>query len=514
MVQSAVNQRMTAKALLRRLIVTTSVPPVVSIYRAIYSLLIRVAVWRLKQAASVRAIYLGRGLAGGDGVPGISDIDLAAVGDWDAAAQARVTESYQRLARWCPVYDPTVKVFTPASIAELFQTDPYNRHRFMEGQREWRLLFGADCLSQLGEVSDEDASHGYEVEMKLWWNHFAQRAFLPGPPPDRIFLNSICYKVVAECFRMDRGLQRQPIPRSRRHAIEEALAAAPRDSAAFLARLRQSASGRHLRYAGNIVEDTQSYLLALLEQTYGRLPSHPGWREIPGVSLRIDAPDAERIHRIELPEVAGFRVASVSGAAFAMDELVFLFEPISGKIPRASDLQEIASLRPKPMTHLRSRVSFYLRLRNACYQFYTSDDFRAWQALLSPRFNPDVFLSAGLAAAWTRPAAEFVQMERRLIAQALDDPVVYKANHLDFLRTFWKFLELALIEAKARRGEVVFAQTPEAVMRVLSRLNLPRASFLEDFAAAYRQELHGAQANIGRHIPAAIQFLKNINYER
>jgi hypothetical protein len=502
---------MTAKALLRRLIVITSVPPIVGVYRAIYRLLIRAAVWRLKQAASVRAIYLRRGLAAGEGVPGISDIDLAAVGDWDAAAQIRVIESYERLARWCPLYDPTVGVYTPQSIADLFQADPFHRHRLAEGQREWKLLFGADCLSHLAPVPEEDASYGYEAEMKVWWTYFARWAFSPDQPPDQIFLNSLCFKVATECFRMDCGLRRSPVPRSRRQAAEqaqaEALAGPSTEAASFLQRLRDSARGRHLRYAGDVVQDSQDYVLALLERTYGRLQFHPGWRKIPGVSLRIDAPEEERMHSSELPSAAGFKVAFVCGAAFAMDEMVLMFEPVSEEIPRPADLREIARTYANVLSPGRSRVSLYLRLPNACYQFYASDYFRGWQAILSPRFNPDVLLGP-----WTRPAAEFVRRERQLVAHALDDPVVYKANHLDFLRTFWKFLELALIEVTAQRGEIIFVQTPEAVTRSLTLLNLPRAALLEDFAAAYRAELGGAQSNIGRYIPEAIQLLKNINH--
>ncbi len=222
-----------------------------------------------------------------------------------------------------------------------------------------------------------------------------------------------------------------------------------------------------MRYAGDVVEDSQSYVLALLEQCYCRLQYHPGWREIPGVSFRIDAPDEERMHQLKLPEAAGFRVSAIAGAAFAMDELVLLFEPLSGEIPHAAQLQELAGTFAKGLSSARSRRSFYLRLPNACYQFYASDYFRGWQAILSPRFNPDIFHGP-----WTRPAAEFIRRERQLVAQALDDPVVYKANNLDFLRTFWKFLELAIIEVTARNNEIVFAQTPEAVVRGLRHANL------------------------------------------
>jgi hypothetical protein len=497
---------MTAKAFLRRLIVTTSVPPLVSVYRGIYSLLIRAAVWRLKQTSQLRAIYLRRGLAGGEGVPGISDIDLAAVGDWDASAQARLTEVYERFARWCPLYDPTIGVYTPASIAELFESDPFHRHRLAEGQRAWKLLFGDDCLGHLAPVSEDEAAIGFEAELKLWWTYFARWAYAEGPR-DEVFLNSLCYKVVAENLRMDCGLCGRPVPNSRRRAIDEAIANAPAASAGFLTRLRASAQGRHLRYSGDVVEDSQDYLLALLEQSYCRVRRHPAWREPLGVTLQTDAPEFERLTPRDFPASAGFRMTAVSATAFAMDEIVLLFEPVSNEVPKASDLRQLVSAYVKRLAPGCRRLSLYLRLPNACYQLYASDYFRGWQAILAPGFNPDIF-----GGAWTRPAAEFIQRERQLMAQALDDPVVYKANNLDFLRTFWKFLELVVVEGTARRSEIIFAQTPEAVTRGLAQLNLPIAPFLDDFAAAYRSELRGEQANIGRHVPAAILYLKNIHH--
>src|SRR5579872_6294019 len=170
---------MTAKAVLRRLIVTTSVAGVVEIYHAIYRALIQFAAWRLKREPGVRAIYLRRGLAAGDGVPGISDIDLAAVGDWDSAARTRIAASYRRLARWCPLYDPTVGLYSPATLREAFQTHPFHRHRLAEGQRGWKLLFGSDCLQALGPVPEDDASFGYEEEIKVWWSYLARAISSP-----------------------------------------------------------------------------------------------------------------------------------------------------------------------------------------------------------------------------------------------------------------------------------------------------------------------------------------------
>ncbi|MGD0619110.1 MAG: hypothetical protein ABSB67_15795, partial [Bryobacteraceae bacterium] len=114
-------------------------------------------------------------------------------------------------------------------------------------------------------------------------------------------------------------------------------------------------------------------------------------------------------------------------------------------------------------------------------------------------------------ARWTESCAAFIRQERLLLADALDDPVIYKANDLDFLRMVWKFLDLVIAGRSAASGEAVFAQTPEAVLRGLRHIGAPEAPFLENFAAAYRRELGGAAAGIGRDVPRAIEYLRMVH---
>ncbi|HJX54702.1 MAG TPA: hypothetical protein VJ801_18185 [Polyangia bacterium] len=513
---------MNARAILRRLIVATSIPPVAGVYRAVYRALVAIAVRRLRRFSSLRAVYLRRGLAKGEGVPGISDIDLAVVGEWDAAGRKDVTESYCRLARLCPLYDQTIGVYTPESIAKLFRTDPFHRHRLTEGRREWRLLFGDDCLSHLEPPTEDDASVGYEAEIKLWWTYFARWAYGVEQTSDRVFLNSLCFKVAAECFRMDCGLRSTPVPESRRQAIEQARTAAGNsDDVAFFTRILESVQRRHLHYRGNAVEDLHSFLLPFLARTYRNLGFHRAWRPLAGVMLRLDSREEEHIHPASVldqcealatraRECGWGRIRRISSPAFAMDEVVVLMEPAAGRVPGVGELRAMSRACAETLLPLRSRVGLFLSLSSVAYQIYASDALRGWQAILSPGANPDVFLPRGDTSAWTAPAAGFVRQERLLLTEALDDPVVYKANDLDFLRMVWKLLELVVVEHSAARGEVILAQTPEAVLRGLDRLGLPRPPHLELFASAYRSELAGSPSNVGKWIPATIDYLRTI----
>jgi hypothetical protein len=533
---------MSAKSLLRRLMVATCVPPFEAMYRGVYWLFIWLAVWRLRQFSSLRAVYLRGGMAGAESVPGISDIDLTAIGDWDTSAREQVAQCYRRLASLCPLYDPGVAIYTPESLAKLFRIEPFHRHHLGEGRRQWKLLFGDDCLSGLAAGADHGPALGYESEIKVWWADFARGAF-SASSSDPVLLNSRCYKTVAECFRMDCGLRGKSVPESRGQAIEEALSSSNCSAdAAFLRRLAQSARRRHLNYSGDILEDSREFLLGFLERSYRHLESHSPWRARPEVALRVDAPEDERIHTArtlpnfdaivqrarELWGADACSVRLVCGTAFAMDEVVLMLEPLlADRLPRVDELSALAQTGRELLGSLRSRFSLFVRLPFAAYQFCASDYFHSFQAILSRSANPEMFLPCGQLetgathsssqtdepAFWTEPAAIFVHQERLQLAERLEDRAVYKANNLDFLRMFWKFLELVVTERSTGRGEVLLAHTPEAVVRALEFLNLPRAPFLESFAAAYRAEVAGSPANIGRWIPPAVQYLKTVHHD-
>jgi len=430
-------------------------------------------------------------------------------------------DSYTGLARRWPIFDPTLGVYTPESLTRLFDTDPFLRHRLAEGQRRWKLLFGEDCLSCLGSLDENQAAVGYEMELRVWWRYFAYIAFSGRADlSDRIFVNSLCYKVVAESIRMERGLHGLPVPESREEAIAEALSNATGDLAAFLDRLVQSARQRHLRHRGDIFEDTQSFLIPFLERCYADLANRPAWQRAgaTAVKVRIDSPECEQLHSREaifnlLRDAAGpqwARISVIGSTVFAMDEMVLFFEPARDQTPSTGDLRVLARACADQLGHLPSRLTLYLQLPSVALQFHSSDEFRGWQAILSPPCHPDAFPDC-IPARWTESCAAFVRQERLLLADALDDPAIYKANDLDFLRMVWKYLDLVIAETSAASGEAVFAQTPEAVLRGLRRIGTPEASFLENFAAAYRRELAGSPAGIGRDVPRAIEYLRMVH---
>jgi predicted nucleotidyltransferase len=530
------------KPVVRWWLAATSFPPFIWLYRAVYELLVRLAVIRFKAFPGTRAIYLRRGFASGDLVAGLTDIDLTVIGEFDAEEEERFMESYRRLARFLPLFDPTEIAETPARLRRRYQISPHFQFRFSEGRHNWRLLFGRDYVRELPPLSPEKALGGCVMEIKVWWSRFARVAFCSERlHSDKVFTNSACYKAVAEILRVEGILGGQALSYSRKQALEDAQQRHNGRAALFLNKLRRSAAGRHLRYDGAIVEDTAQFLLRYLPGLCDRLKRLPGWQPAGEATFRVDCPPEEAL-RTEAEEAlvreivaqareqwgAVYRAAYVvPSLAFAMDDILLLLETGPDRLPSAEQLRSLCRLVcQKQGSCPRRRVTIFLLLPPAAFQIHVVDLDRAWEAILAPATNPGVFLALAQPWArvdgaagrqhprvcWTQPLADFLAEERLLFTEALENPAIYKANTLDFLRMFWKHLQLVAVGASARTGEVVFPLTLPAVLRALERLGFMPAPFLPLFERAYRSELKGSPADIDRFIPAAVSYLKQVTH--
>jgi hypothetical protein len=78
---------------------------------------------------------------------------------------------------------------------------------------------------------------------------------------------------------------------------------------------------------------------------------------------------------------------------------------------------------------------------------------------------------------------------------------------------FWKYLQLNAVAASVGAGEAVFPQTLPAVRRALVRHGLPQAPLLDRFEEAYGAELEGGPQEIGRFLPAAVSYLREMPYD-
>ena len=421
------------------------------IYRAAYRVLIHLAGLRLARFPGAKAVYLRRGCAKCETLPGVSDIDLAAVGDWDEEQCGRLRDRHRRLAWLLPVFDPRLRVYSPESLRRTYLSDPFLRHRIQEGTRTWKLLQGRDCLGDLPPLTRQQVLSGYHAELRGWWLHFVRRAYPPaGGQRDEILRNSICYKAVAETLRAELALRQGALLDSRKQILERAPDMLPMEaaSASFLERLARSASERHLRYRGDIVEDTQRFLLPRLESCFRYLVHQMRASPFPAGVPRLDAPAAEQFQPApgetvltELADCARERLRVrrrgcyvTSGLSFAMDEVQFLIETGLHDLPSVAEIHGLGEVLRRSRVRPRRRVCVYLLLPCCAYQILAPDGYMPGQAVLTPASCPEVFQMlatpealvsgagprSGEPAAWTQAAEDALCLDRGAAQQVIE----------------------------------------------------------------------------------------------
>jgi len=530
------------KPVVRWWLAATAFPPLSWAYRSVYWLLIHLAAKRLASFRGTRAVYLMRGWAGEEAVPGVSDIDFTVIGDWESDERERLMEWYARLARRIPLYDPILGAHTVEDFRKRYESTYHFQFRFTEGAASWKLLYGTDYVRQLEPLPWERALGGLHTEVKVWWMFFVRRAITAhGLRTDRVLNHSLCFKVVAEILRMELTLTGQGLLHSRKQVLEAAQQSLSSEANGLFGKLLRCAEGRYLRYDGAAFEEVHAFLLPHLEDLHRRLESHPGLEAGKAVAVKLDGPATEQFRsgaeESLVRDAVGFvqrqwngcyRAAhAVCGLGFAMDEILLLIEAAPDKLPSLEQLLALSRFHQERSAPLRRRVNLYLLLPAAAYQIHDPAWDKPYQGVLLPQWNPEVFL--GLAqpgacvdgeatrgterAAWTRPVEDFLAEEYDLFREALEDPVIYKTNNLDFLRAFWKCLQLEAVVRSARAGQAVFPMTLPAVRRALAARGVPAAPFLEQFEEGYRSELEGRAADIGRLIPAAVSYLREVTHD-
>jgi len=195
-------KRFHLKHLLQRIAVRTQFPPFTWLYRAIYALAVRLCVRRLRRINGVRAVYLRRGLAAGQPLYGLSDIDLLVMVEEEQSgrAKARARYQYELLRRVIPMLaKDELALYSPRQFRVLYEHSPFYRNRFNQGRREWRRLFGDDLFKDLPPVCD-GARLLAPQELGPAWYHLAQE-LLPGDGRPSYLRRYMAYKSIAEAAR-------------------------------------------------------------------------------------------------------------------------------------------------------------------------------------------------------------------------------------------------------------------------------------------------------------------------
>lgn len=431
------------------------------------------------------SVYLVRG-ATNRIVPGISDIDLRVLGEWTPQQRAWITQKYHALRKWAPVLDPTVpmKLESQAVMRRQYEIDPWDRYGLWEGRHAWKLLWGADIVSELPDLSAPERQSAIYTYLKWWWMVFANTALdADRAAHDVTFTRSICAKAVAEMLRVE--FQRQgwnPISRDQALAREAERTA----GRSYLRRLNDYVRSGYNEFEGDLVRETAEFLPRCASALCSRLNDDGDSYVAERIAIEIDHPADECFHTekeaaaterlkeyVEKHWPGSPEVVDAVGIAFVMDDILLVIS--ASTLPDYDRLLAFNRFREAVCRGLRREILCYLRVDDALLQLHAADRSRAWQAILTGAANPETLLAlpwprTRQELGWSQAMEDFLRLEMTLFGEALDSPAVYKANPLDFLRMFWKYLQMIIVARTAAQGAALFPQTVAAVRRGLARI--------------------------------------------
>lgn len=528
-----------AHRLLRRLVLATSVPPLLQAYQGVYRLVTLLALRLFRSYPAIRAVYLTRGSAKGEVVPLVSDIDFLVI--HDGLTQGERTElvaAYGRLARRTRLLDVHMQLLDEAWLGRQIAMDDHFRFRFAEGKATWKLLYGRDYVAELPVPEPAALEPGLIAEIKVWWMLLVWRLLGPrknsGEP---IVRNSICYKAVSEVLKAIDGLARQRLTFDRAAALRAGKEGLDPAGRALVARLQEHRRRGFRTPDPGIVADTTAFLLTHLDRFYGDARALPAG-VTDGQKVRVDAPFGEVPggHAVLAAAQAltdtlqplwgdAFRGAClVPSIHFNLDELLLLVTVRPEQPPSFEQLAAAARAHRAQAPASGGRLRLFVLLANAAFQLDAEDLEQSWQSVLWPPSNPDVFALAarsdrrltGAPVAEPAPPAGgalirgFLSSEDTAFGELLNDPAIYKLDTLDFLRVFWKTAQLTVMQRGASRSELLFPLTPDAVRRALAAEGRPLPDRLQPLAGAFAAALDGRRPDIAELVPDAIAYLKEI----
>ena len=528
-----------ARRLVRRLVLATSVPPMLQAYRGAYKVATRLAVRLFRRYPAIRAVYLTRGSAKGEVLPLVSDIDFLLIHEGlSGADRAELHRAYRRLARVTRLFDAHLRIVDEATLRRDVRVNDHFRFRFAEGKATWRLLYGRDYVRELPTPDAETLDAGLLAEIKVWWSLFGWR-FLETRKysTETVTRNNVCYKAVGEVLKAIQGLSGRRLTFDRTEALQAARESLEPTGQALVERLQAHRRRRFRTDDRTIVEDTTAFLLTHLDRFYGEAQGHPVTCDSGCPDVAFDAPLAEepcpealesvrRLARSIRQQWGGSLLGAhlVSSVHFNVDELLLLLVGDPERPPSLALLQAAVREQQAQEPLVRRRLRIFVRLANAAFQLDAQDLEQSWQSILWQPSNPDAFALSGAPdrclegaprvsasrPTWGPLVSRFLIEEEMLFGELLYDPAMYKLGSLDFLRGFWKVAQLVAVKRSVVRGRVVVPLTVPAIQRALTRQGIELPVALRPLAAAYGAVLRGADSEIAELVPGAIGYLKEI----
>jgi predicted nucleotidyltransferase len=421
--------------------VATSIGPVKNVYRLVYEVTLRLVQRALAGVPGIRAVYLRRGGAKGEIVPGVSDLDLAVITEGDPALPGR---AYQRWAKRIPFLEQELEVYTPVSLERLVQ-HPAHRYRWSEAKATWKLLWGTDSLGLIPDWSPELLHSSLYREVKIWFTLFSRYLILDQTlVGDRVFCNSFCFKFLLELRKLELAWFEDRILFSRQEAFAEM------EQHPWFDLLSKISGSRFLCNPREVLESTWILATRWLQGFSERLLMHPyGQPEYAFQEIRT-SPD------VCLMSLFGESAKTVS-------------------LSTRPTVAEVHHLAQQSGRHFRT----YLLLGHCALSLSLENE--ASPTVLTASESPEVF--RGLSNLGPTPV--FWEMCKRRATSLSDEGLSGEVRE----KRFWASCRLALAVYHARAQGLVALQEPEVLRPELTAIGFPPPSAQDPKVTMYLQTL-------------------------
>ena len=536
------------KNLIQRLVVNTSIPPFTYLYQIIYDLSVRVAALLLRRIDGVLTVYLCRGLAKGEIVYGLSDIDMIVILN-DRAEQTvkeKVRTVYDRLSRFIPLMgsgDKELGVYSASEFVNMYQDYDFYRYRFNEGKHTWRLLSGEDVVKNLPPAEESGLYLPATEEMKAWWIFLNDAELDPGSNDSLMKKKYLWYKAIAEAAKIYLLVCQGERTGSRVDALLKLKDYLGSEEQHQIERLRGYL--RRLTSREDLISDELMSLFITLtgkafneaeKKAFGDSKGGGTIVKVPGRdditipdSLLKQAEKLETIHKSELEPCLEMSVL-IPQVEFNLDVLTnsdidsFYLVLVLEKMVPVDKLRKIRSCFSEELLHQKiepfivvdGNIALSLRAENPFHCIKSPGRSPLFFSLLQARTSqrkqglPEAGDDAIQCYMPPKTFEETIRKRAGIIGTTIQNKDIYKMKTTDFLRFFWAAARTKLLVKTLESKEIFIPLTSRQILVRLIRSYPGDSDWLTKLHIEYTKELQDKESECDRFFPEMTGFLKRI----
>lgn len=544
------------------IIISTSFPPLIYLYRKIYDLSIALAVIMLRRVKGISAIYLRRGLAKGEAIFGLSDVDLSIIME-DNEKQAvkltkeRIISIYNNLAFFIPFLgkaDEELELYTISDFSRLYKSSNFLKykisdekyswklkHRFQESKQSWVLLHGRDIVRDFPRLEKEELYIPAAQELKVWWGFLAAELnpylYLPDFKRKYIF-----YKAIAEAARTYLFIAHDKEIGGRKPALTKVKKYLSHGQNLTIKKVENYL--KNLTKKEKIITDdlmklymelSIDTLRAMEQKLYTDLKSKTARLWVPGCSdLMVTETTLKSIN--ELREYVEMELRSYISKAVLIPQIEFSIDVLSNNdidafyfvlfqkhILPARKLRKLNQL----LTELGiselvepfvtdGKIAFSLQAKEPNNSikslrenplFFSLLSYDSLEFINSTNEGEDKYIKVILPS---DSFEEIIWARTMEIHDIVTDKKVYKMRILNFLKFFWGATRTKLLAKSIPNNEIYIPITSKQILKMLVESYSKDVLLLNELYSDYIEELSGNESDAYRLYTRSIDFLRSL----